>query len=115
MGELDGVGRGERGPRVGVAVSVSLGSGDVVGGAVRVADREAGVERLTSGATVVVLGEAVGATSGLSGPDGEDASVGTDTAADVADPVGVAVEGETADGDASAASWAAGIRSASSV
>ena len=117
FGEDEGVGLGDFGPRLGSLVSVSLGSGDVVGGAVRLAERETGVDRLASGAGVVGLGEdavgdGVGAPSEVS-PKGELVPVGGETADD-ADPVGVP-DADEPDVDGPATGPASGRRSASSV
>jgi len=110
LGDVVGSGDGDRlGVDVDPVLGVDEGSGAVVGGAVRMADREAGVERLTSGAAVVARGsEALGVPSGVSCSDGEDESVGTEPRPDDAD-------GEATDGEDSAAACGAGTRSASSV
>ncbi|GGB84225.1 hypothetical protein GCM10011314_24840 [Knoellia flava] len=116
FGEDEGLGVfGGRGLLVGPDVSVPLGWGDVVGGGVRVADRETGVERLTSVAAVVALeSAALGVPSGVSSGDPEEPA-GSEPHVDVADPLGVVADGEAADGEGSTAACAAGSRSASSV
>ena len=117
FGEDEGLGVfGGRGPLVGPDVSVPLGWGDVVGGGVRVADRETGVERLTLVAAVVALGSAAleSAALGVSSGDPEEPA-GSEPHVDVADPLGVVADGEAADEEGSTAACAAGSRSASSV